>query len=181
MLYQREIDDSVLIQFIILYTLSKADTALAYDALLNLVLDNCNINYNDFQVALDNLVTTNHVHAYLESEHTQKYEITQKGMYAGDFFTANIPIYIREPIDSSVKEMFIEQRRKNAVRADISPVRRDEYRADCALYDDDRTELLNLSIYAGAREEAERMTEFFRAHSDIVYEKLLEIFTSRED
>ncbi|MBQ8300863.1 MAG: DUF4364 family protein [Clostridia bacterium] len=99
MLYQKEIDDSVLIQFIILYTLSKVDSAVPYNELLNLILDNCNINYNDFQVALDNLITTNHVHAFLESEHTQKYEITEKGMNASDFFTTNIPIYIREPID----------------------------------------------------------------------------------
>ena len=41
MLYQKEIDDSVLIQFIILYTLSKVDDAVPYNELLNLVLDNC--------------------------------------------------------------------------------------------------------------------------------------------
>ena len=71
MLYQKEIDDSVLIQFIILYTLSKVDNAIPYNELLNLVLDNCNINYNDFQVALDNLVRTKHVNTFLEGKHNQ--------------------------------------------------------------------------------------------------------------
>lgn len=176
MLYQKEIDDSVLIQFIILYTLSKVDSAVPYNELLNLVLDNCNINYNDFQVALDNLVKTNHVRAFLAGRHNQKYEITQKGMNAGDFFTANIPVYIREPIDKSVKELFIEERRQNAVRGNITPVRKNEYSADCALYDDDNTQIMNLSLYAGSREEAERMARFFKAHADTVYEKILGAF-----
>lgn len=176
MLYQKEIDDSVLIQFIILYTLSKADSAVAYNELLNLVLDNCNINYNDFQVALDNLSSTGHVRAFLEGEHNQKYEITQKGMNAGDFFTSNIPVYIREPIDKSIKEMFIAERRKHAVRGNITPVRSGEYRADCELYDDDNTQLLSLSLYAGSREEAERMASFFRENSDSIYAKILNSF-----
>lgn len=177
MLYQKEIDDSVLIQFIILYTLSKVDNAIPYNELLNLVLDNCNINYNDFQVALDNLVRTKHVNTFLEGKHNQKYEITQKGMNAGDLFTSNIPIYIREPIDNSIKALFRERRLKNAVRSSITPVSRNEYSADCQLFDDDNTQLLSLSLYAGSREEAEKMAVYFREHSDIVYEKILEIFS----
>ncbi|MCC8161073.1 MAG: DUF4364 family protein [Oscillospiraceae bacterium] len=176
MLYQKEIDDSVLIQFIILYTLSKVDSAVPYNELLNLVLDNCNINYNDFQVALDNLVTTKHVSSYLSGKHNQKYEITQKGMNACDFFTSNIPIYIREPIDLSVKNLFLEERRKNAVRGNITPVRRDEYAAECQLYDDDKICLLDISLYAGSRDEAEKMARFFRENSDIVYKKILDAF-----
>lgn len=176
MMYQKEIDDSVLIQFIILYTLNKVDEAVPYNELLNLVLDNCNINYNDFQVALDNLVTTKHIHTFLVGEHNQKYEITQKGMNAGDFFTSNIPIYIREPIDASIKNLFLEKRQKQAVRSNITPVRKNEYRSDCELYDDDNTQLLNLSLYAGSREEAERMARFFKEHSDIIYEKIINAF-----
>lgn len=176
MLYQKEIDDSVLIQFIILYTLSKVDNAVPYNELITLVLDNCNINYNDFQVALDNLVKTNHVHAYLEGAHNQKYEITKKGLNAGDFFTSNIPVYIREPIDASIKALFKEQRLKNAVRSNITPVRKNEYSADCELFDDDNTQLLNLSLYAGSREEAERMAQYFREHHGSIYAKILDAF-----
>ncbi len=180
MLYQKEIDDSVLIQFIILYTLSKVDDAVPYNELLNLVLDNCNINYNDFQVALDNLAKTNHISAFLEGAHNQKYRITQKGMNAGDFFTSNIPIYIREPIDASIKELFKEQRRKNAVQSNISPIRKDEYSTDCLLLDDDNTSILSLSIYAGSREEAERMARLFREKSDDIYAKILEAFSDHD-
>ncbi len=60
MLYNHEIDNSTLIQFIILYALNKANELVAYGDLLNLVLENCNIRYTDFQLSLDNLVNTKH-------------------------------------------------------------------------------------------------------------------------
>ena len=84
MLYQREINDPVLIQFIILYTLNQAKDYVPYNNLINLVLDNCNINFQDFQVALDNLEHTHLVKTFLESEHNEKYKITKKGMNASD-------------------------------------------------------------------------------------------------
>lgn len=177
MLYQKEIDDSVLIQFIILFTLNNADGPVPYDALLNLILDNCNINYNDFQIALANLVSTDHVHAYLEGPHMQKYEITQKGANAGDFFKTHIPVYIREPIQESIKEMFRAERLKNAIRSNIYPLNRNEYNAECSLYDDDNTELMKLSLYAGSREEAEKIAEYFRDNAYDVYDDIITAFS----
>ena len=180
MLYQKEIDDSVLIQFIILFALLKADKPLAYNELLNVVLDNCNINYNDFQVALDNLVSTGHALTRLEGQHNQIYSLTQKGENAGDFFKTNIPIYIREPIEESIKQLFLEERRKNAVRAGITPVRRDEYAAECSLFDDDKTQLMGVTLYAGTREQAENIAEYFKANYDRIYEEILKCMTEKK-
>lgn len=181
MLYQKEIDDSVLIQFIILFTLNNADSPLPYNELLNLVLNNCNINYNDFQIALANLVDTEHVHAYLEGPHMQKYEVTQKGANAGDFFKTHIPVYIREPIQESIKEMFRTERLKKAVRSNIYPVRRGEYSAECSLYDDDNTQLMKLSLYSGSREEAEKIAEYFRRNAYEVYDGIIDVFSKRNN
>ena len=181
MLYQREIDDSVLIQYIILFTLSKVDNAVPYNELINLVLDNCNINYGDFQVALTNLVKTDHVSTYLEGERNQKYKITDKGLNAIEFFQSSIPIYIREPIAESVKQLFIEERRRNAVEGDISPVRGEEFSADCVLRNDDKTELMRLSLYAGTRDEAERLARYFKSHPEEVYAKVIEAFDAADE
>lgn len=180
MLYQKEIDDSVLIQFIILFTLDNVDRPVAYNDLLNLVLDNCNINYNDFQIALDNLTSTDHVQTFLEGSHNQIYAITQKGSNAEDFFKSHIPIYIREPIEKSIKELFRNDRIKNAVRGGISPVRKNEYNAECALYDDDNTQLMSLSLYMGDRELAEKTVKYFKTHSALVYKKILDALTEEE-
>jgi len=154
MLYQREINDPVLIQFIILYTLNQAKDYVPYNNLINLVLDNCNINFQDFQVALDNLEHTHHVKTFLESEHNEKYKITKKGMNASDLYTPNIPVYIKEPIDNSINELFNTEKVRNSVRSN----------------------LLKLSLYAGSREEAERMAVYFKNEPNIVYETILTAF-----
>ena len=181
MLYQKEIDDSVLIQFIILFTLNNADSALPYNELVNLVLDNSNINLNDFQIALANLVDTEHVHAYLEEPHLQKYEVTQKGANAGDFFKVHIPVYIREPIQQAIKEMYREERLRHAVRSSIYPVRKNEFSAECELYDDDNTQILHLSLYAGSREEAEKLAEHFKHNAYDVFAEIINIFEQTND
>ena len=179
MLYQREIDDSVLIQFIILFTLTKADEDLAYSDLVNLVLENCNINFTDFQLALDNLLVTKHIRQYILAGNIQKFAPTDKGAAAVEFFTSHIPIYIREPILDSIKEMYIEKRRKNAVKGDIIPVRRNEYAAECHLYDDDKTELMGLTLYAGSRAEEERIAVYFKEHYGEVYEAIVNAFPEK--
>lgn len=176
MLYQKEIDDSVLIQFIILFTLSNADKPLAYNQLINLVMDNCNINYNDFQIALDNLSVTKHIRSYIESGHNQLFEITQKGLDIENFFRTQVPIYIREPITESIKQLFIDERRKNSIQSKITQVDPNEYTADCRLLDDDKTVLMELSLFAGARDEAERIAVYFKEHSGEIYEKILKAF-----
>ncbi len=181
MLYQKEIDDSVLIQFIILFTLNNADSALPYNELVNLVLNNCNINFNDFQIALTNLVDTEHVRAYLEEPHLQKFEVTQKGANAGEFFKVHIPIYIREPIQQSIKEMYREERLRHAIRSSIYPVRKDEFSAECELYDDDKTQLMHLSLYAGSRDEAEKLAEHFKHNAYDVYAKIIDIFEPQKE
>lgn len=181
MLYQKEIDDSVLIQFIILFTLNNADSALPYNELVNLVLNNCNINFNDFQIALTNLADTGHVHAYLDGPHLQKYEVTPKGANAGEFFKTHIPVYIREPIQQSIKEMYREERLRNAVKSSIFPVRKNEFSAECTLSDDDKTQLLKLSLYAGSRDEAEKLAEYFRHHSCEIYDGIIKLFSGKSD
>lgn len=182
MLYQREIEDSVLIQFIILYTLCNADQPLGYDDLLNLVLDNCNISYPDFQLALDNLITTRHITAALEGERRQVYSITKKGENTSDFFRQIVPVYIREPINESIKRLFIDKRRREAVRSDIVPVNaKGDYRTECALYDDDKMQLMELNLFAGTRDDAEKMAKRFKENYADIYGEIIKMLSSDDE
>ena len=61
MVYNREINDNAKIQCIILYTMSAADRPLRYDDLINLIFENCNVNYVEFQIALAHLEEINHI------------------------------------------------------------------------------------------------------------------------
>ena len=176
MLYNREIEDELMIQFIILYALRGADEPMPYADLLTVVQENCQINFTDLQLGLDNLVKTGHVSSKRISDILTVYDITKKGIYVIDFFYNHIPLIVREPIDSSIKALYIEKRRREAVRADIDPINENEFNTECNLYDDDKTLIMSLSLYAGTRDEAERMAVYFKDNAQEVYGGVLKLF-----
>lgn len=178
LLYNREIEDELMIQFIILYTLNHADEPLPYSELLNIIQGNCEISFTDLQLGLDNLIQTGHVESEKISSILTLYTVTQKGKYVIDFFYKHIPLIVREPIDDSIKELYIEKRRRNAIQTSIEPINRNEYNAECSLYNDDRTLVMSLTLYAGAREQAEEITNYFKNNSADVYSRIIEIFNN---
>lgn len=177
MIYDKEIDNPILIQSIILHTLHKADCLLAYGDMLNVILENCNITFTDFQLSLDNLVQTNHIEGLMTGSNIQKFRLTEKGKNVVEFFQGKIPVYLREPVEASLKDALREERLRNAVRARISAVSPTEYTAECALYDGDNTMLMEISLYTGSREQAETTVKYFKEHSDKVYAKIIEAFS----
>lgn len=180
MLYDREIDNEVLIQFIILYTLANVDRPIEYDKLLNVILENCNINFSDFQIALDNLVQTEHINTFLQSENCRIYEITEKGNNLAEGLNDNVPIYIREPILESIKEVYLEERRRHAVQGNIIPLRNNAFAAECKLFDDDKVLTMGLELYAGDRETAQKIVDYFKNNYEEVYGKIVEIMNESQ-
>lgn len=178
-LYNREIEDELMIQFIIMYALAGADEAMPYADLLSVVQENCEINFTDLQLGLDNLIQTGHVNMKHISDILTVYDITKKGKYVIDFFYRHIPLIVREPIDKSIKELYIEKRRREAVHASIEPINENEFNAECSLYNDDKTQIMSLSLYAGDREDAERMAEYFKENADTIYGGVLALFENK--
>lgn len=181
LLYTQEIEDELMIQFIIMYAMRGADESLPYANLLSLVQDNCEISFTDLQLGLDNLVKTGHVSEKRISDILSIYDLTQKGRYVIDFFYTQIPLIIREPIDKSIKALYLEKRRNEAVRAGIDPINECEFNAECNLYDDDKLLMMSLRLYAGSRDEAERIAEYFKSNSADVYGGILALFNQTED
>ncbi len=181
LLYTREIEDELMIQFIIMYAMKGADEPMAYADLLRTVQENCEISFTDLQLGLDNLVKTGHVSHKRMSDILSVYDLTQKGRYVIDFFYTQIPLIIREPIDKSVKALYIEKRRSEAVRAGIDPINEREFNAECNLYDDDKLLMMSLRLYAGSRDEAERIAECFKTNSADIYGGILALFNRTED
>ncbi len=179
--YEREIDNDLLIHFIILYTLHNVDHPIEYNDLLNIVLENCNINFNDFQISLDNLVNTDHAITFLKTEYVRVYEITEKGRNLAKDLTDRVPIYIREPIMRDIKELYLEERRRNAVQARVIPIHKNEFGAECKLFDDEKTQIFELMLYAGPMEQAEKMVKYFKNNYETVYGEVLKIMNKANE
>ncbi len=180
MLYTREITDPLQVQFIILFALYSADEPLMRTDLINVVLDNCNVAFTDFQIALHHLIETDHAKTYERYDDNQYYEITEKGLNVYDFFIQSVPIYIKDPIRQSIKELFLEKRRREAVQSNIVPINRREYKTECKLFNDDKLQLLDLTIYSGTYDDAKTMSDNFNKHHVEIYGMLLKMLSVPE-
>lgn len=176
MAYTREIDDTVMIQYIILYTLAEADRHVTYKQLAGLILENFNIQFPNFQIAIANLEETEHIRGFAIDELTTVYELLPKGQEANRFFEKNIPIYIREPISEAIPPFFNKEAQRQSVRAELLPINRNEFAAKCGIYDN-RTPLLELTLYAGTRQDANKMLKRFRENTEEIYKAVITLMT----
>ena len=175
MLYKGVIEDELMIQFIILYAIEKADEEIQYTDLLNVVQQNCEISFTDMMLGIDNLESSGHISVRSVMDMPDLYDVTEKGRYVIDFFYKQIPLIIRDQIDKSIKELFIEKRRREAVKIFMEPLNEKEFYAACTLKNDDRTVMMQLKLYAGDRDEAERVTDYFKNNCAELYSGILNI------
>lgn len=171
--FEKEIDDYVLIQYIILFVLANVEGSISYDVLINIITDHINVNYIEFQLALDNLICSEFVKNETNEDERAIYTITEKGITSAKLFEKDIPVYIREPIRSSVKPAVEAEKMKRLVRTKVRSLEDDMHYADCAVYDDFDTLLMKLSILAPTREEAVEITKKFSENPDEIYAKIL--------
>ena len=174
MLYKREIYDQVTIQYIILFTMAKADRIVTHDQLTSLVLDNCNIKFTEFRIALDNLEKIGHVRVFCPDGKETYCELLPAGVEANSFFYKKIPVYIREPIEDYIAPFFHEDAIKKSVKAELLPLNTKEYMADFGIYDG-KTPLMKLSVYAGTRKYANSMIREFKKNPQLVYETIINL------
>ncbi len=177
--YEREITDSVMIQYIILFTLAKADRIVTHSQLTTLVLDNCNINFADLVISLDNLAKIGFVRSFEGSDGKQYVELLPKGEESNGFFAKSIPIYIREPIEKSIAPFFREETIRKSVRAELIPVNEEENLAELGIYEG-TSPLMKLTLYAGTRSTAADMIRRFKADPEEFYKLVIDYLTSEE-
>lgn len=175
-MYMREVDDPVTIQYIILFTLKNADRKVTHSQLTCLTLDKCNINFSNFQIALDNLVQIEYIRVLPNAVDDKMpiYELTEKGKQANSLFEHKIPIYIREQIQEHIAPFFEEEKLKKSVKAKLCEIKDNEYGVELGLYES-ISPLMEMSFYAGDRKTAAAIIRNFKANPEKIYS---EIFAS---
>lgn len=170
--YNREITDMIMIQYIILFTMAKSNRVMTHSQLTTLILDNCNINFSDLRIALDNLSDIGFIRIFTGSDNNEHCELLPKGVESNGFFQNYIPVYIREPIERSIAPFFHEEELKKSVRAELLPINEKEYIADCGIFEGN-TPLMQLSVYAGTRSTAAQMVRKFKSDPERLYSLIM--------
>lgn len=180
-MYLREIEDPITIQYIILFTLAKANRRITHSQLTCLTLDRCNINFTNFQIALDNLIGIGYIErlpAGLD-ENMPVYSLTEKGLEANGFFEHSIPVYIREQIEEYITPFFEEEKLKKSVKAELKQIGDREFCAELALFDSNSA-LLELTAYGGDRKTTAKMVRNFKKNHEKIYNELMKMLLEEE-
>ena len=181
MVYNREINDDAKIQCIILYTLWVSHRTLRYDDLINLIFENCNINYVEFQIALSNLTEIGHISKSQDTKNCDVFALTNAGKEAILYLQNTIPAYIKSPIKKYIKPYFNEESSKQKIKSGIEIARDDEYNSVLGIYDDDDLPLLEIKLYSGSRAQAQKTAELFKKQPEAIYKKIVDILISSEE
>ena len=180
MIYKREITDPVMIQYIILYTMAEAKKIISHDDLTSIVLDNCNIKFTEFRIAVDNLEKIGHIRTFYAGYKKMYCELLKEGKQANSFFYKKIPSYIREPIKEYIKPFFKEEENKKSVSGALLPINENEYMADLGIYDGD-VPIIEIKLYAGTRKFANSIIREFKRQPQRVYETIIEMLGNEKE
>lgn len=173
MRYDKEITHPATIQYIVLFAMNQLNKPISSSFLTKLIMTSCNINYMDLQIAIANLIDTNHMRQFFSPNNTHMYELLSMGMEVNEFARKKIPVYIRRQITEQIKPLFHDEMRQNSVQARLLPLNHGEYAAEMSIYEQ-KTLLMTLSLYAGTKEQANAILEHFTHHPDEIYQKILE-------
>lgn len=169
------IHDKLDIKFLILFILSRAAAPLDFAALTDLTMIDEGVDYFEFAEAVSELVETAHL-----TLADGRYAITEKGRKNGAVCESSLPYSVRSKCSSRLAAVNAALRRDAQVRAEILP------RTDgtCTLrlsLDDEDCNLLTLDLLTPSCEQAEQLSECFKARPEQVYNGVLDVLLAQAD
>lgn len=92
------------------------------------------------------------------------------------FTLQTYPVYIKEPVVILSMSFSIPKKSVIPYAVRLPVYAKTKYSVECELTTMTTPTFLKLSLYAGSREEAERMAVYFKNEPNIVYETILTAF-----
>lgn len=155
------------IKLLILYILSHAAAPLDFPTLTDLAMCDPGVDYFLFAEAAAELVDSGHV-----SAEGGCYAATEKGRRNSADSGSSLSPVVRQRCDRRLEALNARLRRDGQVRAQVEPAGEGEFILRLWL-DDERGNLLTLSLLTASEEECSRMAERFRARPEKVYHAIL--------
>ena len=169
------IHDKLEIKFLVLYIMSRVAGPIDLPTLADLTMCDEGVDYFDFAEAVHQLVETEHL--CLEDE---RYAITEKGRKNGGICESSLPYSIRVKCDRNVSRLNSRLRRDAQVRSERIGRSDGTYTLRLAL-DDEHGNLLTLELLAATEQQADRLSEQFKAHPEQIYNGVLDVLLTDYD
>jgi predicted transcriptional regulator len=165
-------------KLLILYIFDKVDMPLSNSTLTQIVLENNLINYFSLQQYISELIKNDFL-VDIKDERRHMLKLTENGKSTLHFFINRIPEKKKKFVDEYMQSHIVNIRKEIQIVAEYVPTASDKYMVSLKLLNG--TDLLvDLKLPAFSNNEAKSICSRWKNESEEIYNKILEMFKSKE-
>ena len=162
-------------RLIVLFVLKESKNPLTTEDISKLCSEFEDITYIDICMFIDSLNTSGYIKEDFEDNKTF-YSINESGLEILNELIELIPGISLLNIKNILKDRMNDFKKEYEIDTIAIPIKKDEYKVSCFIKEAN-DELINLTIYAGDKENAKRISQNFKENTEEIYNKILELMT----
>ena len=166
-------------RLIILYILQNAKRPLTLNQIVTFCEEFDDITYIDICMYIDSLKKSNYIYEKIENENIL-YAPTETGLNTLNELLELIPGVDLYNIKKLVNKNYVEVNTEYSINTNIIPIKADEYKVSCFIKDGN-DEMINITMYAGTKEQARNISNNWSENAEEIYTKLLELMTKNNN
>ena len=162
-------------KIIVLYILDIAGKPLSIDQIVKFCEEFDDITYFDICSYIDSLKTSNYIDENLE-ENTMIYSLNDLGRATLKELLELVPGVNLHNIKKMINKNITKVKTDFSIDTTILPIKDDEYKVSCYIKDGN-DELINITLYAGSKEQAKNIAKNWDEKAEEIYNQLLKAMT----
>lgn len=162
-------------RILVLYILDIAKKSLTVDQIASFCGDFDDITYFDICEYIQNLTNNNYIEEYSEDD-VVLYRLTSQGTLILQELLELVPGVNLYNLKKIISKNMVSVKTEYSIGSNVIPVKSDEYKISCYIKDGN-DELVNVTIYAGNKENVKNIAKNWQENSEKIYSELLKMMT----
>lgn len=162
-------------RILVLYILDIAKKSLTVDQIVSFCSEFDDITYFDICEYIQNLKGNNYIEEYSEDDVTL-YRLTDTGIIILQELLELIPGLNLYKLKKILTKNIAHVKTEYSIGSTVIPVKSDEYKISCYIKDGN-DELVNVTIYAGNKDNVKNISKNWQENSENIYAELLKMMT----
>lgn len=162
-------------KIIVLYVLERSSKPLTISQIVKFCDEFEDITYFDICDYIEKLKASGYVIEFNEDEN-KLYKLSSSGSATLAELLELIPGVNLHNLKKMINKNIVEIKTDYSINTQILPIKSEEYKISCYIKDGN-DELVNISIYAGTKEQAKIISKNWQENAEGIYAKLLELMT----
>lgn len=162
-------------RILVLYILDISKKSLTIDQIVSFCSDFEDITYFDICDYIQNLKYNGYIEEFLQDNLTL-YKLTKSGIIILQELLELIPGLDLYKLKNKLSKNIINVNTEYSIDSTVIPIKADEYKISCYIKDGN-DELVNITIYAGNKDNVRKISKNWQENSEYIYEQLLKMMT----